>query len=419
MHAPACKGRPQAWCAAPSGSVALEGRLGVNGRRMEQNEKNTLCFIAKICYNHVITCTYAGLFYTEGFYMDCRKVGIIGGGAWGTALACSLARGGHNVEVWALEPDVVESINTEHENKRYLPGYKLYPTLRASGDIKAVATGKEFIIMASPSLYLASTIRQFADVPNVADGSSIIGSLTKGFVPSADGTPHFVLDTMESALPACYKNATVYVAGPSHAEEVALGKITGLISASNHHRNAVRMRDMMRVPGLMVYASFDVIGVQVCAAVKNVIATVYGSLDAIAETSDIFGDNTESLLMAAGLNEIQTIGFAMGATHAATFTSISGVGDLDVTCKSKYGRNRRFGQDIIKTDMLSRFENLDDLIANVKKVGYLPEGAIACKYVHQIAVEKGLKLPICDALYRVLNKEITPQECLLELVSSR
>lgn len=350
--------------------------------------------------------------------MEAKKVGIIGAGAWGTALASALSRGGHRVEVWALEKDVVEDINTLHENKRYLAGYTLSPQLRASLDIKSVACDKDFIILASPSLYLSSTIRQFVDVPSVAEGRAVIGSLTKGFVPNAEGTPRFVLDTMEEALPACYKNATVYIAGPSHAEEVALGKITGLIAASNHHRNAVNMRNMLRVPALMVYASFDTIGVQVCAAVKNIIAAVYGSLDALAETSDIFGDNTESLLMAAGLNEMQTIGFALGATHAATFTSISGVGDLDVTCKSKYGRNRRFGQDIIKTDMLSKFADVDDLIANVHKVGYLPEGAIACKYVHVIAEEKGItgKLPICTALYRVLNKEITPQECLLSLV---
>ncbi len=350
--------------------------------------------------------------------MDCKKVAIIGAGAWGTAVACALARGGHNVEIWAMEDDVVESINTKHENERYLPGYRLFPTLRAGKDIKAVAADKDFIILASPSLYLASTIRQFVDVPNVQDGTSIIGSLTKGFVPS-EGLPKFVLESMEEALPPCYKNATVYIAGPSHAEEVALGKITGLITASEHHRNAIRMRDMMRVQGLMVYASFDTIGVQVCAAVKNVIAVMYGSLDAIAETSDIFGDNTESLLLAAGLNEIQTIGVAMGSKQPQTFTSISGVGDLDVTCKSKFGRNRRFGQDIIKTDMLSKFRDLDDLIANVKEIGYLPEGAIACKYVHEIEVAKNLRLPICNALYRMLNKEITPQECLVELVMNR
>ncbi len=352
--------------------------------------------------------------------METKSIGIIGAGAWGTALGCALARGGHDVQVWAMEQDVVDSINTEHENKRYLPGYKLPETIKASSDIKEVAKNKEFIIMGSPSLYLASTISKFIDVPNIQDGSTIIGVLTKGFVPTDKG-PALILETMEKALPECYKDSTVYIAGPSHAEEVALGKITGLICASNHHRNAVRMRDILRAPAtnIMAYASFDTIGVQICAAVKNVIAVVYGSLDAMAETSTIFGDNTESLLMAAGLNEIQKIGFAMGATHPETFTSISGVGDLDVTCKSKFGRNRRFGQDIIKTKMLEQFKDLDDLIANVKKIGYLPEGAIACKYVHEIAESKNLKLPICNSLYRLLNKEIKPEDCLHELIMNR
>ena len=351
--------------------------------------------------------------------MEIFEVGIIGAGAWGTALGTAIARGGHKVQLWAMEEDVVESINNQHENKRYLPGYALEPSITASSDIKAVAAGKQFLIMGSPSLYIASTIKKFTDVPNIADGSTIIGALTKGFVPSESGNPVFVLDTMEEALPECYKNATVYIAGPSHAEEVALGKITGLIAASQHHRNAVRMRDLLRVKGIMAYASFDTIGVQVCAAAKNVIAVVYGAMDALAENSPIFGDNTESPLMAAGLNEIQTLGFAMGATHAATFTSISGVGDLDVTCKSKYGRNRRFGQDLIKNRMMDQFKNLDDLIANVKKVGYLPEGAIACKYVHKIMEQKNLKLPICNALYKVLNKEINAEECLKELLLNR
>ena len=166
----------------------------------------------------------------------------------------------------------------------------------------------------------------------------------------------------------------------------------------------------------MVYSSFDVIGVQICAAAKNVIAVVYGALDAVSEHSQTFGDNAESLLMAAGLNEIQTLGMAMGATHPETFTSISGVGDLDVTCKSKYGRNRRFGQDIIKSDILSKFNNIDDLIENIGKIGYLPEGAVACKYVHEICERKNIKLTICDGLYRILNKEIRPLDFLDELL---
>ena len=347
--------------------------------------------------------------------MNAKKIGIIGAGAWGTAMAHALARGGNDVTVWALEQDVTDSINNEHENKRYLPEYKLAEGLRASTDLAEVADGKEFLIFASPSLYLASTAVKLKNVPSIADGSTCIGVLTKGFVPSDKG-PKLILETLEEVLPESYKGNLVYIAGPSHAEEVALGKLTGLIAASENPKNSIRFRELMRVPGLMVYSSFDVIGVQICAAVKNVIAIVFGCLDAIAESSDMFGDNTESFLLAAGLNEIQTIGFALGATHAETFTSISGVGDLDVTCRSKYGRNRRFGHDIIHKNILKPFSNLDDLIARIKEIGYLPEGAVACKYVHEISTEKNLKLPMCDGLYRILNREIEPLDFLKEVL---
>lgn len=348
--------------------------------------------------------------------MKTSKVGVLGAGAWGTAVAQALARGGHDVVIWAMEQDVTDSINNCHENKRYLPGFTLSKGLRASTDIEEVASDREFLILGSPSLYLASTIRKILRVPSIADGSTCIGVLTKGFVPSDDG-PHLILETLEQVLPPSYKGNLVYVAGPSHAEEVAMGKLTGLIAASENPKNSIRFRELLRVPGLMVYSSLDVVGVQICAAAKNVIAVVYGSLDAIAENSTLFGDNTESLLLAAGLNEIQTLGFAMGATHAETFTSISGVGDLDVTCRSKFGRNRRFGHDIINTDILTKFKDLDDLIAHIGEIGYLPEGAVACKYVHAIAEKHNLKLPICNALYRILNKEIEPEDVMLELLS--
>ena len=347
--------------------------------------------------------------------MESKNVGVIGAGAWGSGLAQALARGGHRVQIWAREQDVVDGINGEHENRRYLPGYPLSENLTASTDIEEVADGKEFLILASPSLYLASTVRQIVGVRSIKDGSTVIGVLTKGFVASEKG-PRLILETLEDVLPDSYRSSLVYISGPSHAEEVAMGKLTGLIAASEYPKNSFKFRDLLRVPGLMAYSSFDVVGVQICAAAKNVIAVVYGSLDAVSEHSDVFGDNAESLLLAAGLNEIQKIGFAMGATHAETFTSIAGVGDLDVTCRSKYGRNRRFGQDIIKTDILDKFRNLDDLIERIGEVGYLSEGAVACKFVHEIAQRHGLKLTICDGLYRILNKEIKPMDFLQELL---
>lgn len=348
--------------------------------------------------------------------MNVKNVGVIGAGAWGSGLAQAIARGGHKVQIWAREQDVVDGINNNHENKRYLPGYPLSENLTASTDIKEVANGKDFLILASPSLYIASTAAQIVDVPSIQNGETVIGVLTKGFVASPRG-PRLILDTLETVLPECYKSSLVYIAGPSHAEEVAMGKLTGLIAASENPLNSIKFRELLRVPGLMVYSSLDVIGVQICAAAKNVIAVVYGSLDAVSEHSDVFGDNAESLLLAAGLNEIQRIGFAMGATHAETFTSIAGVGDLDVTCRSKYGRNRRFGQDIIKTDILDKFQNLDDLIARIGELGYLAEGAVACKFVHEIAQKHELKLTICDGLYKILNKEIKPMDFLHELLA--
>lgn len=348
--------------------------------------------------------------------MKSISVGIIGAGAWGTGMAQAISRGNNKVQIWALESEVTESINNEHENKKFFPGFQLSEKITASTDINEVAKDKDYLIIASPSLYLASTIKKIINVPNIANGSTIIGALTKGFVPNKNG-PKLVLEEIESVLPPCYKGNTVYISGPSHAEEVAMGKLTGLIAASENPKNSIRFRNLLTLPGLMVYSSLDIIGVQICAAAKNVIAVVYGALDAITKTSNIFGDNTESLLLAAGLNEIQRLGFAMGATHAETFTSIAGVGDLDVTCKSKYGRNRRFGQDLIQTDMLSKFNDIDDLIANVQKIGYLPEGAIACKYINQIAAEKNIKLLICNGLYKILNKELTPEEFLKELSS--
>lgn len=378
-------------------------------------------FIAAAYYHAKAIDTIIRICYNErwGCDMDSSNVAVIGGGAWGTAMACALARGGHRVTMWVLEKDVCDAINRCHENTRYLPSYALNERLIATNDIETAVEGKEAVIVASPSLFLASTVKRITAVPNIADGSSVIAALTKGFVPSKDGTPQLVLETMENVLPGIYKGCTVYVSGPSHAEEVAMGKVTGLVCACENPRNSIKVRELLRVPGILPYSSFDVVGVQVCAAAKNIIAVVYGAMDALAESSSQFGDNAESLLMAAGLAEIQALGFAMGATHAETFVSIAGVGDLDVTCKSRYGRNRRFGQDLIKNDIMAQFNGLDDLIANMGKLGYLSEGAVACKYVHTLSEKKHLRLTICNGLYRVLNKEVKPLELIDEILSEQ
>ena len=179
--------------------------------------------------------------------------------------------------------------------------------------------------------------------------------------------------------------------------------------------NSIRFRELLSGSNLMVYSSFDVTGVQTCGAMKNVIAIAYGILDALMEISANFGDNTESMLLAAGLNEIQILGRALGSEYPETFTSLAGVGDLDVTCRSKYGRNRKFGREIVSDRKLDGFSDIDDLIANIGKIGYLPEGAVAARFVKQLINQYKLKLPIAESVFRILNKEEKPLEAVQEM----
>jgi glycerol-3-phosphate dehydrogenase (NAD(P)+) len=227
---------------------------------------------------------------------------------------------------------------------------------------------------------------------------------------------------MEDYLPGMYRGKLVYVSGPSHAIEVSQGKITGLISASRSGRNSIRVRELLSGGNLVVFSSLDVRGVQISAALKNVVAIAFGMLDALKETSSQFGDNTESLLLAAGLNEIRILGRAMGATHAETFTSIAGVGDLDVTCRSVHGRNRRFGREIVLKGLIDGCGSIDDVIQSLPRFGYMAEGVVTAKWVQHLAAQRKLALPIMGGVYRILNREVDPiteVSTMLEMIISR
>ncbi|MDR2785670.1 MAG: NAD(P)H-dependent glycerol-3-phosphate dehydrogenase [Treponema sp.] len=341
------------------------------------------------------------------------RIAVLGAGAWGTTVAKVIADKGNDVTIWAHEPETVDEINREHSNSRFLPDVRLPAGLGASTDIVGTASGAEYLILASPSLFLLDTAKKILAVPSIREGETTIAVITKGFLQSPKG-PRLILETLEDYLPGFYRNSLVYIAGPSHAEEVSRGKVTGLIAASENAKNSFRFRDLLKSNWLLVFSSLDVRGVQVAAAAKNVVAIAFGILDALKTGAggegSIFGDGTESLLLAAGLNEIQNLGMAMGATHPETFSSISGVGDLDVTCRSIWGRNRRFGREIIEKDILARFRDLEDLLARIGELGYLPEGAAAAKYVKILAEKYKLKMPISTGLYQILNKEIGPVE---------
>ena len=350
------------------------------------------------------------------------KIAVIGSGSWGTAMACAIARNGHDTILWGRNKKLCEEINKNQENKVHLPGYKLPSSLVATNDLKRAVEKAELVIVGSPSLYIIETIKALIDVLPFQEESEkeklpTIGILTKGFIPNNDGEPQLIIETLEKMLPHSYSTNLVYISGPSHGEEVVRGAMTGLIAASYNPMASIRCREALRSKSLLVYSSLDVVGVQVCAAMKNVIAIAFGVLDSLSQDLAMFGDNTRSLLLAAGLNEIQTIGATMGATHAETFTSIAGVGDLEVTCTSKYGRNRRFGFDIVKKNILSNYKNIDDLIKNISQIGYLPEGVMACAYAHKIKEKENLKLPICEGIYKILNKELEARAYIEQIMN--
>jgi len=346
------------------------------------------------------------------------QVAILGAGAWGTAIAKVIAEKEKDVLIWSFETEVRDDINKNRRNSRYLPDVELPKALKATSDIEEAVEGKDFLIYAVPSLFLLDTLKKTLSVNSIREGKTVISVLTKGFLPSENG-PRLILETMEDYLPGFFHHSLVYISGPSHAEEVSRGKLTGLIAASENAKNSIRFRDLLKNQQLLVYSSLDVRGVQVAAATKNVIAIAFGMLDAMKsiEKFDAFGDGTESLLLAAGLNEIQTLGKALGATHPETFTSISGIGDLDVTCRSIYGRNRRFGRDIIEKNILKPYKNIDDLLSRIGEIGYLPEGVAAAKYVRILAEKHKLKMPVSIGLCKLLNREMEPQEFYKNLLA--
>jgi glycerol-3-phosphate dehydrogenase (NAD(P)+) len=346
------------------------------------------------------------------------QIAVLGAGAWGTAIAKVIAEKEKDVIIWSYETEVRDDINKKRRNSRFLPDVELPKTLKATSNIEEAVEGKDFLIFAVPSLFLLDTLKKTLSVNSIREGKTVIAVLTKGFLSSESG-PRLILETMEDYLPGFFHHSLVYISGPSHAEEVSRGKLTGLIAASENAKNSIRFRDLLRSQQLLVYSSLDVRGVQVAAATKNVIAIAFGMLDAMKSMArfDMFGDGTDSLLLAAGLNEIQLLGKALGATHPETFTSISGIGDLDVTCRSVFGRNRRFGREIIEKNILKPYKNIDELLSRIGEIGYLPEGVAAAKYVRILAEKHKLKMPISIGICKLLNREIEPHEFIKKSIS--
>lgn len=322
-------------------------------------------------------------------------IGIIGSGGWGTALAKVCADKGHQVQIWALEPEVVAEINQQHTNYTFLPGVKLPESIHASNSIKEVVSGKKYLFTAVPSQWVRSVAKQMAAYINP---EAIVVSLSKGLDPES---LQLLTEVLSAELPDVDPNAVLALSGPNHAEEVARRIPSATVVATPVLKYAEEIQDLLISDVFRVYTNPDRTGVQLGGALKNIIALAAGISDGLD-----FGDNTKAALVTRGLAEMSRLGVALGA-QSPTFAGLSGMGDLFVTASSKHSRNAWCGRE------LGKGRSLSDIVGSTKMV---VEGVSTAKAAYQIAKEVNVEMPITFITYQILFENLSPHEGVTQLM---
>ena len=317
------------------------------------------------------------------------KVSVVGSGAWGTALAIRLHKNGHDVTMWTFETNLIGEMETTRRNPR-LPGAVLPEGLKISGDYSCVR-GCSLVVIASPSFPMRSVCRGVA--PYI-DKDAVVVSVTKGI---EDGT----CKRMSQIVSEETGKKVVVLTGPSHAEEVSLDIPTGLLAACEDQTLAEFVQDAFMSEPLRVYTSADPIGAELGAALKNVIALCAGICDGLGH-----GDNTKAMLMTRGLTELARLGVTMGA-NKDTFTGLSAVGDLIVTCTSMHSRNRRAGI------LIGQGKTPQEAM---QEVGAVVEGYYAARSAWELGQRQGIDMPITEAAYKLLYEGTPLSEAFATLL---
>ena len=306
------------------------------------------------------------------------KIGMIGAGSWGIALSWLLTNNGHEVTVWSALPEEVEMLARDREQKDKLPGVILQESVSFLADLEAAVRGKEALILAVPSLYTRQTARSMS--PYVKNGQIIVSA--------AKGIEENTLMTLSEIIAQEIPQADVAVlSGPSHAEEVGKGLPTTIVAGAHRKATAEYIQNVFMSRVFRVYTSPDVLGIELGAALKNVVALAAGIADGLG-----YGDNTKAALITRGMIEIARLGTAMGGRFE-TFCGLSGIGDLIVTCASMHSRNRRAG--ILIGQGYSMQEAMD-------KVQMVVEGVYSAKAAMGLARKHNVSLPIIEQVNEVL-----------------
>ncbi len=321
-----------------------------------------------------------------------KNITVIGAGSWGTAITSLLYENGHDVTLWSHDKAHAEKIVADKENKEYLPGVNIPQEIVVTSDIEYSVKNAEIIVTAVPSVYMSSVLKQFATFLNKRH---TVVNISKGLDES---TLSRLSEVIESNIPSC---KVCVLAGPSHAEEVGNKIPTTCVASSKDSSVAEHVQDIFMNKYFRVYVNTDIIGVELGGALKNVIALAAGIADGLG-----LGDNTKAALMTRGMAEIARLGVKMGA-DPYTFSGLTGIGDLIVTCTSMHSRNRRAGI------LLGQGKPLEQALSEIHMV---VEGVNTAKAALMLAQKHGVLMPITEEINNVLFEGKKPMEAVYDLM---
>ncbi len=324
------------------------------------------------------------------------RVAVVGGGAWGTALADLLARGGHRVDLWVFEEPLAEEMARTRENRVYLPGYRLAEGVRPSSDLAAVVAQSEVVVSVSPSQVVRQVMGRAG--PHLRPDALVV-SASKGI---ENGSLQLMHQVLEQVLPGPIGARLAVLSGPSFAAEVARGVPTAVSLACGDPEAARHLQRLFSSPPFRVYTLDDVVGVELGGALKNVVALAAGISDGLG-----FGHNSRAALITRGLAEISRLGTALGA-KPLTFLGLAGMGDLVLTCTGDLSRNRTVGL------RLGHGEKLREILGSMTAVA---EGVKTCEAVVGLAERLKVEVPIGREVWRVLHEDKDPRQAVEDLMS--
>ncbi|MDI6711763.1 MAG: NAD(P)H-dependent glycerol-3-phosphate dehydrogenase [Anaerosomatales bacterium] len=308
-----------------------------------------------------------------------KGVAVVGAGSWGTAVAALLGAKGIRVTMWARDEEAAARITAEHRNPRHLSDVVLPDAVVATSDVHAAVSGAEVVVVATPS----HAVRDIAEAMRGAIGPQTpVVSLAKGI---ERGTLLRMTQVLAEVLGRPERLAAL--SGPNHAEEVSVGIPSATVVAAYDETVGLELRDLFSTPAFRVYTNPDVVGVEIAAATKNVIAVAAGMSDGLG-----YGDNTKATLMTRGLAEMARLGTRLGA-NPLTYMGLAGVGDLIATCTSRHSRNRALGEHVARGGTVESFAEQTRMVA---------EGALACVAVDELGRQAGVDMPITHQVRAIL-----------------